>query len=419
MRDIGGFMKSLFRYICFSILLLLAACNGNKVVELPPNKDKVQLEFFTPKIETEPIFDELIHEFEKQHPAIDISQEVVPEGMRVLKSRIARGDIPDIFITYPIEQDYLIRADKGYLLDLTHEDFIENIEPSIQNRYQVNGKMYGVALTQNAVGVLYNLDHFQELNLSIPQTWDEFIEVMKKLKSAGKTPLLMPNKEANRSSIFNLNIVANEINSYYWEQETFSISKNKHWREISEKTITALSYVQNNSFDDNFFEVNRKFANGEGSMYIMGTWALSEIEKNNPNLHYGIFPFPTTNQPEQNKVLGGVDIGIAISSDTKHPKEAKQFLDFLTNKENAQRLSDYEGSISAVKRVKTKRTQLRLLNEKIHEGKTVNWPNHYWAGGTAAESDFRKYTLQFYYDKNIDHFLINLEKMFNHYQGLK
>ncbi|MBT2695974.1 extracellular solute-binding protein [Bacillus sp. ISL-40] len=411
-------MKSLFRCICLSILLL-TACNGNKVVELTTNKEKVHLEFFTPKIETEPIFEELIHEFEKQHPTIDISQEVIPEGMRVLKTRIARGDIPDIFITYPIEQDYLIRADKGYLLDLTHEDFIQNIEPSIQNRYLVNGKMYGAALTQNAVGVLYNIDHFQELNLSIPQTWDEFIEVMEKLKAAGKTPLLMPNKDANRSSIFNLNFVANDINTHYWEKETFSISKNKEWREISEKTITALSYVQLNSFQDDFFEVNRKFANGQGSMYVMGTWALTEIEKHNPNLHYGIFPFPATNQPKQNKVLGGVDIGLAISSNTKHPKEAKQFLAFLTNKEIAQRLSDYEGSISTVKGVNINTPQLELLNEKIHEGKTVNWPNHYWAGGTAAESDFRKYTLQFYYDKNIDTFLNNLEDMFNYYKDLK
>jgi raffinose/stachyose/melibiose transport system substrate-binding protein len=412
-------MKSLFHFICLSIILLLAACNGNQLEVKPTNKEKIQLEFFSPKVETEPIFEELIHEFEKQHPTIDISQVVVPEGMSVLKARIARGEVPDIFITYPIEQDYLIRADKGYLLDLTQEDFIQNIQPNIQNRYLVKGKMYGVALTQNAVGVLYNKDDFQELHLSIPETWDEFIEVMEKLKAAGKTPLLMPNKDANRSSIFNLNFVANEFNNHYWEQETFSILENKEWREISEKTITALSYVQKNSFQDNFFEVNRKFAAGEGTMYIMGTWALPEIEKNNPLLNYGIFPFPVTNQPEQNKVLGGVDIGLAISSDTKHPEEAREFLGFLTKREIAQKLSDYEGSISTVKGVKVNREQLGLLHEKIQNGKTVNWPNHYWAGGTASESDFRKYSLQFYYDKDIDAFLSNLESMFNFYKEPK
>ncbi|PLS04275.1 ABC transporter substrate-binding protein [Neobacillus cucumis] len=412
-------MKSLFRLICLILVIILTACDGHQLKSVTAKKQKVQLEFLSPKFETERVFNELIHEFEKQHPSIDIKQEVVPEGMTVLKTRIARGDIPDIFITYPIEQDYLIRAEKGYLLDLTHEDFIQNINPTIQNRYLVNGKMYGVALTQNAVGVLYNKDQFREYHLSIPKTWDEFIAVMEKLKAAGKIPLIMPNKDANKTSIFNLNLVANEINNTYWEQHSFSLSKDQVWREISDKTLKALSYVQPNSFQEDYFTVNRKFANGEGTMYVMGTWALSEIEKYNPSFQYGIFPFPATNQPEKNKVLGGVDIGLAISSDTKHPKEAKEFLAFLTKKEVAQRLSDYEGSISTVKGVTVNKEQLRMLNQKILEGKTVNWPNHYWSGGTAAESDFRKYSAQFYYDKNIDSFLINLENMFNQYKDLK
>ena len=60
-------MKSLFRYICLLNLLLLTACTSNKAVEMETNKEKVQLEFFTPKIETEPIFDEFIHEFLRAH----------------------------------------------------------------------------------------------------------------------------------------------------------------------------------------------------------------------------------------------------------------------------------------------------------------------------------------------------------------
>ncbi|MBM7654524.1 ABC transporter substrate-binding protein [Neobacillus cucumis] len=409
-------MKSLFRFIFLLTVFLMTACGGHQVKKITANKEPVQLEFLSPKFETESIFNELIHEFELQHPTVKIHQVVVPEGMTVLKTRIARGDIPDIFITYPIEQDYLIRAEKGYLLDLTHEDFIQNIDPNVQNRYLVNGKMYGIALTQNAVGVLYNKDQFRELHLSIPKTWDEFIAVMEKLKTAGKTPLLMPNKDASKTSVFNLNLVANQINNQYWSQDSFSLLKDPRWREISEKTVKSLSFVQPNSFQDDYFAVNRKFANGEGAMYVMGTWVLPEIEKNKPRFQYGIFPFPATNQPNQNKVLGGVDIGLAISSDTKHPKEAKEFLAFLTKKDIAQRLSDYEGSISTVKGVKVNKEQLRLLNEEITQGKSVNWPNHYWSGGTAAESDFRKYSSQFYYDKNIDSYLINLENMFNHYK---
>lgn len=249
----------------------------------------------------------------------------------------------------------------------------------------------------------------------IPETWEEFVEVMEALKAAGKTPVLMPNKEANQTSIFNLNLVANAFDNHYWEQEDLAINGSPVWRDLSEKMLTVLSYTQFNSFEDDYYEVNSKFANGEGSMYIMGTWSLPWIEKYNPNLNFGIFPFPADNQPDDNQVLGGVDIGLAISADTDYQEEAKKYVEFLTRKENAQKLTDFEGSLSTVKGVQVNREESTLLNARIKAGRSVNWPNHYWAGGTAAEADFRRYTLQFYYDKNIDGYLNNLEQMFNQF----
>ncbi len=400
------------------IILLLAGCTGNKIDQSLIQEDKIELEFFSPKPETEVIFNELIQEFEKLHPNVTIKQVIVPEPMTVLKGRIARGDVPDVFITYPIEQDYKVRAEKGYLLELSNEPFIKNIQPTIQNRYLINGKMYGVALTQNAVGVLYNKDHFEELNLSVPNSWNSFIQVLEELKSNGKTALVVPNKDVNQASIFNLSLVANEFETSYWEKDEFSIVSDPRWRKISEKTLTLLSYAQPNSFEDSYYDVNKKFANGEGSMYIMGTWALPMIEKSNPYLNYGIFPFPASNQIDHN-VLGGVDIGFAISADTKHPEEAKALLAFFIKKENAQRISNFEGSISAVKGVTNPHIEGHLISAKMASGQVVNWPNHYWAGGTAAESDFRKYTTQLYYDHNTDVYLKNLEKMFNHYSNAK
>ncbi|WP_066051173.1 ABC transporter substrate-binding protein [Robertmurraya korlensis] len=411
-------MKRFLSISSIFILLLLAGCTGNELDQSLKKEDQIELEFFSPKPETEVIFNELIQEFEELHPNVTIKQVIVPEPMTVLKARIARGDIPDLFITYPIEQDYKVRADKGYLLDLSNEPFIENIQPTIQNRYLINGKMYGAALTQNAVGVLYNKDHFEELHLSVPNSWDSFVQVLEELQSNGKTALLMPNKDANQASIFNLNLVANEFEPIYWEKDEFSIVSDPRWREISEKTLTVLSYVQPNSFEDSYYDCNKKFANGEGSMYIMGTWALTMIKKSNPYLNYGIFPFPASNQKDHH-VLGGVDIGFAISADTKHPEEAKAFLAFLMKKENAQRISDFEGSISAVIGVTSTHKEGHIIREKIANGQVVNWPNHYWAGGTAAESEFREYTAQFYYDQNMDVYLKNLEKMFNRYSAIQ
>ncbi|WP_404406421.1 ABC transporter substrate-binding protein [Jeotgalibacillus malaysiensis] len=396
-------------------ILILSSCGLPEGEVNTPSNDQAVLEFYTPKVETEPLFDELIQEFEADNPGVDIRQVVVPGGMTVLKTRMARGDVPDLFVTYPIEQDYVIRAEKGYLMDVTDEAFVLRVEPSIQERYLVDDRMYGVALTQNAVGVLYNKGHFEKLDLSVPKTWDEWLETMERLNASGHTPLIMPNGDVEQSGIFTMNFVANEFSEDYWQADAYEIEGNEEWQELSEKILSVLPYAQETASQDSYTQASGRFAREEGSMYVMGTWALPLIESINPSFDYGIFPFPADEQ-EEHPVLGGVDIGIAISSSTAHPEVAKAFLSFLTEEEQASRISNFEGSISTIQGVELSHPATSELQEQIQAGKAVNWPNHYWNGGTAAETDYRARTFQFLADQDIDGYLEDLEQMFERYQ---
>lgn len=396
------------------IAVLLVACSPDEPEILEQNLESVTLEFFTVKEETRPIFDQLIAEFEEKYPHINVEQIIAPNGMSVLKTRIAQGYPPDLFISYPLEQDYKTRALKGYMLDLTEEMFLDRVQPTIQQRYEVNDHMYGVAFTQNAVGVLYNKEDFSDLGLSIPSTWDEWIAVMNALKKSGKQPLIMPNKDANQTSIVTLNFVANAFSPSYWQTPS-SILDDPRWKEITGKVETLISYTTPESFNMGYSEANKSFAAKEGTMYIMGSWVLPIIEKLNPTLQYGIFPVPVSNDPKKNNVLGGVDIGISVSSETKYPEEAKLFLSFIAEENNAQALSLYEGSVSTIMSVQKTKEVLIPLEEKVTDGETVNWPNHYWAGGTAAETEYRQHTMQFFLDQNEGKYLHSLEEMFEKY----
>ncbi|MCA0972105.1 extracellular solute-binding protein [Halobacillus litoralis] len=396
------------------LFCFITACSSEPE-QVTSGEDKVVLEFYSPKVETEAVFETLIEEFEFKNNGIDIQQVVVPRGMTVLKTRMARGDVPDLFITYPIEEDYLIRARKGYLEDLTDEPFLKDIESHIQDRYLVDGRMYGAALTQNAVGVLYNKRHFEKLNLSVPSTWEEWIDTMHQMEDEGYTPFIMPNGDVEQTSVFTLNFVANAFSQEYWEKRDYEIVNDPQWNELAEKTLQVLPFTQADAFEDSYQDAIEKFAKEQGSMMVMGTWALPLIDEVNPELEYGIFPFPA-DQSEQHPVLGGVDIGIAISSATEHPEEAKKFLSFLIQKDQASKLSNYEGSISTIEGVMVEREEVKVLEKKLRADESVNWPNHYWDGGTAAEADYRKYTLEFLIHQDSKAYLSNLENMFEKYE---
>jgi raffinose/stachyose/melibiose transport system substrate-binding protein len=183
--------------------------------------------------------------------------------------------------------------------------------------------------------------------------------------------------------------------------------------------LEFVEFAQEGSFSTEGDDINKAFINEEGVMCVIGVWEIPNLEKIDANFNYGLFPFPATNDPERNKVLGGVDGGFAISADTKYPEEAKKFLEFLVKKENAQKFSDYEGNISAVKGVKMNNEEVRFLAEHMTKGKSVNWPNHYWIGGTAAEEDFRKISQQFFFDRDVNAYLERLEGMFENYRQMQ
>jgi raffinose/stachyose/melibiose transport system substrate-binding protein len=198
-----------------------------------------------------------------------------------------------------------------------------------------------------------------------------------------------------------------------------TISDDQRWVNVSNKMLQVLNYAQPDSFSADSEHVKKAFVNGEGAMHVIGTFSLPEIEELNKNVKYGIFPFPATNDPSKNKVLGGVDVGLVISSDTPYPEETKKFLSFLLERKNAQVFSDYEGSISAVSGVEMKKQEVLPIEKLVKQGRVVNWPNHYWLGGTAAEDDFRKLSQQFFMDRNVSSYLKNLDKMFSSYRKVE
>ncbi|SDO05419.1 ABC transporter substrate-binding protein [Alkalicoccus daliensis] len=414
--------KSFYLLASSAVLLALAACGNNEESASgsnAENEERTTVEFFQVKAEAVDTFNVLIEQFEEENPDIEIDQNTVPDGMTVLTTRFSTGDIPDLFITYPVEEDYVLRVNNDYLMDITDEGFIDDINPEIQDRYIENGRMYGAALSLNANGVLYNKEIFESNNIETPETWDEFTAIFEELEAAGETPLIMGNQNVDQTSIFNLNFIAQKFDADFWErfnEGEIDITEDEEWREASEKMLEILQYAQSDHMGTNYDQGNEMFAGGEGAMYFMGAWVLPTLREMNPdfNENFGYFPFPQTNNPEENVTISGVDVGLSIAEDTEHPEETLKFVEFLI--EEAQQFANMDGSFSAVEGVEVQDEVLEGLSPHVENNQVANWPNHYWAGGTAAEADFRSHTQNFFNHEDIDQYLADLESMFSSYR---
>lgn len=111
-----------------------------------------------------------------------------------LNALIAAGQTPDVYICNPgPNMDVYVNA--GAAADLT--DILENQEKDwyatftdgIFDRLTYDGKIMAVPTNFAAACVYYNTELFEKAGVEVPTTYDELIDVCKKLQDAGITPI--------------------------------------------------------------------------------------------------------------------------------------------------------------------------------------------------------------------------------------
>lgn len=83
-------------------------------------------------------------------------------------------------------QDY---AQKGLLADLSGMDLKGIIDPKVLESVKINGKLYGVPISGNGQGMIYNKEMLSSAGITIPKngwTWDDYFNFAKEAR--GKLP---------------------------------------------------------------------------------------------------------------------------------------------------------------------------------------------------------------------------------------
>ena len=75
-------------------------------------------------------------------------------------------------------------------MDISGTEAVAKLVEANRNTYEADGKYYGFAPTTWVGGYFYNKDIFQELGLTEPQTWEEFLNVCKTLQENGTRPII-------------------------------------------------------------------------------------------------------------------------------------------------------------------------------------------------------------------------------------
>ncbi|MCA1056592.1 ABC transporter substrate-binding protein [Rossellomorea aquimaris] len=357
--------------------------------------DVVTLNLFQFKVEIADQLQEMIKEFEAEHPNIKVKLETVGGGAdygAALKAKFASGEEPDIFNNGGFKE---LELWKEKLADLSGEPWVEHVLPIGKVPMTAeDGKLYGMPVNLEGYGFVYNKDLFEKAGIKeAPKTIDELKDASKKLEKAGITPFSAGYGEwwVIGQHLLNIPFAQQDdpeafIAGLYDGSE--KIIGNEKFKQFKEVLDTELKYANDNPLTTDYNTQVTLFASGETAMLQQGNWTENMITEINPDINMGFLPIALNNEESANSLPVGVPNNWVLNKNSEHLEEAKTFLNWMVSSETGKRYVTEEFAfIPAFDNIEP--AGLGDLGTSIldysKEEKTIPWTWFMWPDGANKE----------------------------------
>ncbi len=301
------------------------------------------------------IIDRFNAEYEGQYHVTPITTNLEEYDGKV-NALIAAGQAPDVMICNPgPNMDVYVNA--GVVADLTdilqnqEADWYNSFTDGIFERLTYDGKIMAVPTNFAAACVYYNTEMFADAGVEVPTTFDELLDACQKLQDAGYTPIscsagtpwclsMIAGYLCDRQGVDLAAIAAHEAN---WTDDVCV--------EAGEKLKALSAYFQETAAGDSNDQATANFYNGEAAMLVQGSWAIGQINGNNPDFEdsCGVFQFPGidgANDP--NRMIVKTD-NLLMSASTESPEACVALMKMFTDETAQKYTAEIGGKFPIIK----------------------------------------------------------------------
>ena len=275
-----------------------------------------------------------------------------------LNALIAAGNTPDVFVCNPgpnLTQyvDANVAADLTDILKKDNKDWYDTFNDGIFERITYDNKIMAVPTNFAAACVFYNTDIFKQVGIEPPKTVDEWLEDCQKIKDAGYTPI-----SCSAGTSWCLSMIAGYLCDREGGPENLKGIQDKTLKWTSDSFINAgdelqklSKYFQDTAAGDSNDQATANFYNGQAAMLVQGSWAIGQMNGNNPDFENkcGVFQFPgIPGKADPNRMIVKTD-NLVMSAKTKHKDAAIALMKMFTDETAEKYTAEVGGKIPVTK----------------------------------------------------------------------
>jgi len=279
-------------------------------------------------------------------------------------------NLPDIFGILGEKRDFASFINAGHVLDLTpymdadgkrwgDSFFPKALEVNIfteGNSYGTKAGVYGVPIDITTIQMVYNKSLFKKLGLdpdNPPSSFNEFIEIGKKIKANNMQGLVSGWTEAWMIDCFAYNYAINIMG----EEKVLNTIRGKvsyadpDWVKVFGifKDMRESGILANGIVTMINKTAEQLFANDKAVFAFNGSWCVNVYKGMNPDLDYAAMLPPKVSDKYPMVIRGGAGSSFMVNARSKNKEETVRFLKWFTDREQQAYFSKATQNIPANK----------------------------------------------------------------------
>ena len=367
-----------------------------------------------------PILDELGEGFEEETGiALEYSPTDVDTYQTTVRTELNSGTGPDVLGMWPGDGNPMaMNVVHEFLDDLSDEPWVEEVPEAFVDLTEYEGEQKAIALSTAFIGLIRNVDVFEEHGWEVPRTWTETLELCDAVNDEGLIPMALALQTPWQTQIATYGLVPTTTyqGTPDWNQQrldgevTFADSG---WTEALEK---YLELEDRGCFNDDALGTEydgalQMVGTGEAAAMIQISSGLPQMAEYAEEATFEMTPLAASEDPDEVWASAAAGSTFGVNADADHPEEARELLRYLW--ENVDEAAAAIAAEPAFPTDAEPSPQLAEMAEMLEAGRSASFPDQQWPNPEVQQIHFAEIQRLFTGDTTVENALGAMDEAFD------